>query len=556
MQANEWGDREARGPRRSSPFRGPGLLLGVGGVLVLAVLATVVISYDACKIEVQTGEQAVLIRREGLDLKPEMELAPPYTPGGPYTKGVQQGVLTEGRYFYNPLYWDWEIRPQYVVHEGKCGVRISLQGDDLSPGQILAGAGQKGVRPGVLESGARVAYNWYAEQFEEYDPVVVPPGCRGVVTLLAGREPKDPNVVLVAKGDRGVQKETRPPGTYYVNPYEERISIVDCRSQRFALGQERDMSFLSSDGFEVSIDGVIEFRVMEDRVAEAFVLYNEDFNGDGLDEEIIAKIITPESRSICRVNGSKMAGGQFLSDSGTFKENLEKSLKANCLTQGVEILNVSITSIRPPQEIRDPVQAREVAKQQLTQFQQEKLQQESEAQLRVQTLLADQKKALVEAEQTVIEQTTKAEQDQQVAQTLAEQKLAVAQTQLEATKDKAAALIAEAKAAADVIRFKNTAELSGLAARVGAFDGDGAALAQNILVGKLAPAFRTILSNSDGPLMELFGQFSRTSPPSSPRRPTAGPAIAADRTPTETSSSETAKLPRDPFHTNSAEARP
>ncbi|HEX8204358.1 MAG TPA: SPFH domain-containing protein [Isosphaeraceae bacterium] len=530
-----------------------GPLGGAGAVLVLVGLATVFLTYNALKIEVQTGEQAVLIRRTGLDLQPEMELAPPPA-AGRYYKGVQPGVLTEGRYFYNPFYWDWEIRPQYVVPEGKCGVRIALQGDDPPPGQVLAGPGQKGVCPGVLESGARVPFNWYAEQFEEYDPVDVPPGCRGVVTLLAGREPKDPNVVLVARGERGVQKETLPPGRYFINPYEERISIVDCRSQRFALGQEKDMSFLSADGFEVSIDGVIEFRIMEDRVAEAFVLYNEDFNGDDLSEEVIAKIITPESRSICRINGSKMTGGQFLSDSTTFKENLEKSLKANCLAQGVDVLNVSVTSIRPPQEIRDPIQAREVAKQQLSQYQQERLQQESEAQLRVQTLLADQKKALVEAEQSVIEQTTKAEQDQRVAVTLAEQKLAVAQTQLEATKDKAAALVSEAQAAADVIRFKNTAELSGLAARVGAFDGDGSALAQNILLGKLAPAFHTILSNSEGPLMELFGQFSRSSS-ASPRRPAAEPTVAAETTPVPPPSA-TAELPKNPFSTDRAEARP
>ena len=37
---------------------------------------------------------------------------------------------------------------------------------------------------------------------------------------------------------------------------------------------------------------------------------------------------------------SKMTGGQFLSDSGQFKENLEKSLKTNCLLQGIEVLNV------------------------------------------------------------------------------------------------------------------------------------------------------------------------------------------------------------------------
>ena len=45
-----------------------------------------------------------------------------------------------------------------------------------------------------------------------------------------------------------------------------------------------------------------------------------------------------------------------------------------------------------------------------------------------------------------------------------------------------------------MIRFNNKAELAGLAARVAAFDGDGAALARNILVGKLAPSFRSILA--------------------------------------------------------------
>jgi regulator of protease activity HflC (stomatin/prohibitin superfamily) len=546
MPLNERGRREARGPRW------PAVFLGVGLGLVAAAGVGTLVLYNACKIEVDTGQQVVLIRRVGKDLGPEMELAPP-PEGGQYVKGVQQGVLTEGRYFYNPFFWDWEYKPQYVVPEGKCGVRISLQGEDLAAGQVLAGPGQKGIRPGVLESGARVAYNWYAEQFEEYSPVIIPPGCRGVVTLLAGRDPKDPNVVLVARGERGVQKETKPPGTYYLNPYEERVSVVDCRSQRFSLAQESDMSFLSADGFEVTLDGVIEFRVQEDRAAEVFVLYNEDFNDDALDEEIIAKIITPESRSISRINGSKMTGGQFLDDSGVFKENLERSLKVNCLAQGIEVLNVSITAIRPPQEIAAPVRAREVAKQQLVQYQQEKLQQISEAQLKVQNLLAEQKKALVEAEQEVVEQTTKAEQDQQVAETLAAQKLAVAQTQLEAAKDKASALVAEAQAAADVIRFKNTADLAGLAARVQAFDGDGAALAQNILVGKLAPAFRTILSNSDGPLMELFGQFSRTTSPRRPPTPTLAPA---DRAPAEVPPPATAELPRNPFSTRDAEARP
>ena len=143
----------------------------------------------------------------------------------------------------------------------------------------------------------------------------------------------------------------------------------------------------------------------------------------------------------------------------------------------------------------------------------------------------------------MIVQTTKAEEENSVAVTLAEQKLQVTQTQLQAAKDKASAIVARAQAAADVIRFNNKAELAGLASRVAAFDGDGAALAQNILVSKLAPGFRSILTNSDGPLMELFGQFVK---PNGRPKATPGPSTAA--------SSPAAELPSPPFA--SSEAKP
>jgi regulator of protease activity HflC (stomatin/prohibitin superfamily) len=499
------GPRYDPGPRRWALTAG----LVLAGALVVVTFAT----YRSCRIDVPTGYQAVLIRRVGLDLTPDQEIAPA-PKDGRYYKGVQPGVLTEGRYFYNPYYWDWEIAEQKEIPAGKIGVRIALVGDELPRGEILARPGQKGILDADPLKPGRYPYNWYAEEILEYDPVTVPPGFQGVVTLLAGEPPKDPNVTLVAKGERGVQVETLAPGTYFLNPFAVRVSLVDCRSKRFNLRHEGEMDFLSADGFPVSLDGAIEFRVMPDRVAEVFVLYNEDSNGDVIDEEIIAKIITPESRSICRLGGSRLTGGQFISgtDRELFQQNFDRTLKANCAKQGVDILAVAVTSIRPPEAIAGPVRDREVAKQQLEQYEQERLQKESEAQLKVQELQAEQKKSLVEADQSVIEQTTKAKQEQAVAKTLAEQKLAVARVGLEAVKAKAAAIEASARANAEVIRAKNKAELAGLALRVEAFGGDGSAVAQNLLIGKLAPAFRTILSNSEGPLMELFGQFSRPGP--------------------------------------------
>ncbi|WZO97857.1 SPFH domain-containing protein [Isosphaeraceae bacterium EP7] len=509
------------------------LRYGLPGVVLLiaACVLAVMVMYNSFKIEVGTGEQAVLVRLTGLDLEPDMELAPP-PKAGAYYKGVQaggpnNGVLTEGRYFYNPYVWNWEIMPQFVVPQGKIGIRIALVGEDLPAGHALADPGQKGIIRGQALKPGRYPYNPYAETIETHDPVTVPAGFRGVLTLLAGREPKDPNVFLVEDGERGVQTKTLEPGTYFLNPYETRVSQVDCRSQRFNLGSETGgTDFLSADGFLVSLDGAVEFRVLPERAAEVFVKYNEEHDGDDIKDQIISKIITPESRSICRIGGSKLTGGQFISgtDREVFQRDLIKSLTENCKKQGVEILAVAITSIQPPEEIAGPVRQREVAKQERSQFVQERLQQVSEAQLKVQQILADQKRLLVEAEQLVVQKTTKAEEEQQVAVTLAEQQLAVSKTKLEATVDQAAAIRAKAEADAEVIRFNNKAELAGLAARVQAFGGDGAALAQNILVSKLAPAFRSILSNSEGPLMDLFGQFTAEPPP---RRPAADSPQAA-----------------------------
>jgi regulator of protease activity HflC (stomatin/prohibitin superfamily) len=545
-----------------------GTIASVG--LAVLGLGVVVALYNACKIDVDTGRQAVLIRKEGLELEPDMELAPPPKDGHSYFKGVQSGgpnngVLTEGRYFYNPYVWSWEISPQFVVPGDKIGIRIALSGDDMPAAQILAQPGQKGILREVLKPG-RYPYNPYAESIELHDPVTIPAGLRGVVTRLAGPMPKNPNVFLVENGERGVQRQTLEPGTYYLNPYETRVSQVDCRSRRFNLGQEGEMSFLSADGFPITLDGVVEFRILPEKVGEMFVKYNESANGDAIDEEIIAKIITPESRSLCRIGGSKLSGGQFISgeDREKFQTDLVKSLTENCQKQGIEILAVALTSIQPPEDITQPVQQREVAKQKLAQFRREKLQQLSEAKLRIEIVLAEQKKRVVEAEQEVVQKTTKAEEEQKVAVTFAEQKLKVAQTQLEATKDKASAILAKAEAAAEVIKFDNAAEAAGLAAQVAAFDGDGAAMARNMLLGKIAPSFRTILGNSEGPLMELFSQFTQrpdkprspsaaepitrpgVGPASSPRTAAAGPAVVRSRS----ASSQPARSPADTSEEN------
>lgn len=489
----------------------PAVGLAVLALIVIAVGAVSWSIYTSFRIDVSSGEIAVLIRKVGKDITNRDEVAPT-----PEHKGIQKAVLTEGRHFYNPYTWSWQVIRQVEIPPGEMGIRISLTGDDLGYGDFLAKvdangeATTKGIVPGVLRPG-RYPINPYLYDVEITKPVTIPGGFKGVVTNLAAPLSPNPNRLLVDPGERGVQKETLEPGTHYLNPYEIRVDQLDCRSQRFNLGEDDDMGFPSKDGFWVSLDGAIEFRISPDKAAEVYVLFNDEKNGPEIDRELIETVIMPNARSYCRLQGSNSSGREFIQgiSRSAFQESFEKSMKEACAPLGIEIIQALITRIRPPQQIADPVRQREIAKQQELQYQQQVLQQESERRLAVEKALVGQKQALVTAEQEVVKITTRALQDQEVALTKANEDAAVAQLKLDASLDEAAAIEARGKAAADVVRFNNEAEAAGWRKAVEAFGGEGRSYAQYTLYQKLSPSYRRIMANTaDSPIMRIFDTFA------------------------------------------------
>lgn len=487
--------------------------------------------YSSFRIDVGSGEMAILVQKIGKDLLNADEVAP-----SEEYKGIQRQVLTEGRYFYNPYSWTWEVTKQVEIPPGKIGIKVSLTGKDLGYGEFLAQvdangeATTKGIMPGVLNPG-RYPVNPYLYSIEEAEPVTIPAGFKGVVTNLAGPLPKKPNEILVEPNERGVQKIALEPGTHPVNPYLTRINLVDCRSQRFNLGEEGDMGFPSKDGFWVSLDGIIEFRVNPEKAAEVYVLFNQIENGEEIDREIVQTVIMPNARSFCRLQGSNSSGRDFIQGSTRtlFQEAFEKSMKEACEPLGIEVIQSLITKIRPPQQIATPVREREIAKQKELQFQQQILQQESEKKLAKEKAMVLQKQAIVAASQEVVKVTTKAMQEQKVAVTKADEQLAVAKFKLSASMDEAGAIEAKGKAAADVIRFENEAESAGWKKAVESFNGDGQTYAQFVLYQKLASSYRRIMVNTaDSPIMKIFEDFAEASaqPGTAPTRaaPTASPS--------------------------------
>jgi regulator of protease activity HflC (stomatin/prohibitin superfamily) len=436
-------------------------------------------------------------------------------------------VLPEARDFYNPYSWSWQVIKQIDIAPGEMGIKVSLTGDDLGYGDFLAkvdangNATTKGIMPGVLKPG-RYPINPYLYSVEIEKPVTIPAGFKGVVTNLAAPLAADPNKLLVKPGERGVQELTLESGTHYLNTYITRVDLVDCRSQRFDLGEEGDMGFPSKDGFWLSLDGAIEFRVSPEKAAEVYVLFNQRENGPEIDKEIVQTVIMPNARSFCRLQGSNSSGREFIQGltRTAFQEAFEKSMREACEPVGIEIIQALITKIRPPQQIADPVRKREIAKQQELQYQQQALQQESEQKLAVEKALVLQKQALVTADQKIVIVTTQAIQDQEVAITKANENAAVSQLKLDASLDEAAAIEAKGKAAADVVRFDNEAEAAGWKKAVEAFDGDGQAYAQYVLYQKLSASYRKIMVNTaDSPIMKIFDSFAESAAASQSKSP-------------------------------------
>jgi regulator of protease activity HflC (stomatin/prohibitin superfamily) len=498
--------------------------LGIAGLILFLIP---VIFYSFIRIDVPAEHIAILTKKTGEDIENDQVFAP----NSDY-KGVQLNVLGEGRHFLNPYVWSWHVYPMITIPSGKLGVRIRQYGDNLPYGHFLATKeNQKGIIPEVLRPGRyqingvikgqeeKRPINNYSEIIELYDPITIPAGFSGVVTNLAGPIPENPNTLVVENGFRGVQKDSLDSGTYYLNPYLMKVNVVDCRSQRYNLYDEKnkkEISFPSKDGFLISLDGVIEFRIDPKKASRVFAIYNEtendNVNESSIHEELVKKVITPNARSFCRLKGSNKSGRDFIGGDTRieFQKDFQTAMAESCSIEGIEIVQALITKINPPQAIAKPVREREVAHQKQQQYIEQQKQQQSEANLAKEKSLIQQRQELVGADTKVIQKTTAAEQAQKVAVTKAKQELAVAMKDLETAKDKAAAVISEKKGEAGVIDFQNIAEAAGWKVAIDALGGDGEAYAKYVLYQKIAPSFKSLMINTaDSPLVKILENIQK-----------------------------------------------
>jgi regulator of protease activity HflC (stomatin/prohibitin superfamily) len=472
------------------------LLLGLLGALFLGgfILSGLII--------VENRKAAVLIRKTGEDLKSGDVLAMAEQ------KGIQLDLLPEGWYWRNPYTWDKVEVDQVEIPPGRIGIQVRTFGADLPEGAVIAESGQRGIIRDILGPG-RYMINPFAYRVVMAEAVAIPPGYVGVVTNVSGKEPKNPNEFLVEPDERGIQRHTWGPGTYNVNPYIQKIMPIDTRSHRFDMTGDKIIRFPSLDGFDITMEGTIEWYIDPARVAEVFVKYVDTRD---VITCITEDIILPNARAYSRIEGSKHLARDFIGGvtREKFQEEFLGGVKKSCAAQGIVIQSALVRQISPPDAIAKPIKEREIAIRMRDMYEQQKERERQQKLLSMEEKMKERKTMTTLAEADASVSITKANQEKEVAVIQAEREQEVAKLQLQAAQNLAEAVVSAGKAKADVIVFKNAAEAQGLKNAAAAF-GDGHTYVRYLMNQKLAPSITYVLSNTDGPFADMIRRVLESS---------------------------------------------
>jgi len=547
---------QGRGSRPDEYGVRPGETIKYAGIAVAAVIGAVVIFvWFFCRIEVGEGQFVPLLAKTGKEISNTDILAPDLE-----FKGPQFEILQEGRHFRNPYNWYWP-RPMKatVIEKGQVGVVIRRWGEPLAQGQIVVkNDRQKGILEGQYNPG-RYYLNLWEYEVEIHPMVKIEPGFMGVVTRLVGAEAENPNVFVVKTGERGTQPDLLPPGTFpkYSNPYVFMVTPIDVRSQKFEMGREYTITFPSKYGFDIRVEGTIEWAPDIAKLPELFVKYvdERDLQESGGINNIQRKVILPYARSYFRMIGAQYRAVDYMTGAPRIRVQNEvlRRLRESCAEQGIEIRAFVIRATEPPKRIREQYERRGMARVEIRQFTEEikteignvvmegakpKLGPDGKAVLdergdpvlvggkvkldpdgkplreggrlarAIEERRKDRESKFGQVRGTIREMVRDAERYQAVEVTKAKRDLSVAKINLEAAKDEAAQALAKGLAEAEVTVMKHTAEAEGVKAKVSAFK-TGEKYAEYQLIIKFSPGIRRILSNTEGLFARLFERFAK-----------------------------------------------
>src|SRR3982751_2843745 len=179
-------------------------LIKLGIFLIVIVWgAWISFKWTVMRVYVPPDKALKVISKFGNPLPPDLIAVPR---DHPEYKGVQEELLGPGRYFLNPVEYDWELVDLVQISAGDpsqwdwdahghlkniesapmIGLVSVKQGKAAPAGQEVVDVGYKGIQKEVLTPGI-YRLNPHVYEVTILDAVVVPPGSVGVVTRLSGR---------------------------------------------------------------------------------------------------------------------------------------------------------------------------------------------------------------------------------------------------------------------------------------------------------------------------------------------------------------------------------
>ncbi len=461
-------------------------------LIVVLVGAWLVWQWGFCRFYVPPNHMAILISKSGKPLEPGQILA------RKGQRGILLDVLSEGRHFRNPLFYEWKITPVTIIPPGKIGIVTSKVGTDLPTGEFLADEGQKGIWRKILGPG-KYRLNPEGFNIDVVDALTIPIGYVGVITSLDGKAPT--HGTFTQAGERGVRKDVLQPGLYYINPKQFKVDAVEIGINQISLLEEaergqsqilsgKNIEFPSSDGFEIKMDTTVEFELLPEHISATFSKY-------GNLDAVVHKIILPQILSISRLKGSAYGARDFIVGEGRekfqseFTQELEEVLKE----KNIEIRSALIRHVTVPDQILNPIQQASIAQtRNLTNIERQTTAKKL-AELNTEKSLIDQRREQIQQETIKLKAEIKADQDKEVAQINAETERQVSEIEKETALIQAEITRKLGKVDADIIQMIGEARAEGFKLKVEAFK-DPKAYSYYVLSRRLPKDLKIVIAHA------------------------------------------------------------
>jgi regulator of protease activity HflC (stomatin/prohibitin superfamily) len=337
--------------------------------------------------------------------------------------------------------------------------------------------------------------NPWVYKVEKHPAVVIPAGFVGVVTNQVGEAAPlragagggaDEDAVrrLARAGERGTLRDVLQPGIYYINPYVQKVTLIEIGFNEYSevrVGDQENLyiSFPSDTGYDIRVGVTIIWGIDPKHAAQ---IINEFGNVD----RVLETVIGSQLPSICRNIGSTYDARDFIHGEKRelFQRALTEELQEICRAKNVEVLLALVREIEVHAPKAGTDAADEVSEDLKRTIQQSYLaienritkEKQREAAI-VRAELEEARKKVDIARETILADTRVmvaeilAEAEKEAAQIDAQAKLEVAQVQEQIAKLDAQRTEILGQARTDVDKLKKQAEADGYRLLVDAFGG-------------------------------------------------------------------------------------